>query len=89
MGFNEFYPKEENLGHNCEFWAIGGAVISCCFPKLSMNGRTSCRGRIDEECLYLKDGRPPASLTQERITELKLRVPGSDYKDHIPPVDAA
>gem|GEM_PF-1994243 len=80
-----FYPTEENLGQNCQFWAIGSATVGCCFPKAEMQGRTSCEGMIDDVCLFLKNGRRPASLSEEQIIELKTRVPDLDSKLYIPP----
>jgi hypothetical protein len=79
-------PSEENLGRECKFWALGGLAV-CYYPKAEMHGRTSCEGIIDDVCLFLKDGRKPASLSEEQITELATRAPSLDTKAYIPPGD--
>jgi hypothetical protein len=78
-----FYPEKENLGRNCLFWTIKDG---CTFPKIEMGGRRSCEGIIDDVCLFLKNIRPPKSLTAEQLMELKLRIPGLSPLD-IPPGD--
>lgn len=78
-----FYPSEENIGKNCLFWKIRKG---CAFPKKQIKGRRSCEGIIDDVCLFIKDGRPPKSLTPEQLLELKLRIPGISPLD-IPPGD--
>lgn len=82
---DRFYPSEENLGKNCVFWNLFGRFAGCNFPKAQMQGRTSCEGLIDDVCLFLKNGRPPSSLTEEQIKELKVRMPSFDEKTYIPP----
>ena len=77
-----FYPIEENLGKNCLFWST---EKGCAFPKTEMEGRKSCEGIIDDVCLFLKDGRPPLSLTAKQRMELRTRVPDSPLD--IPPGD--
>lgn len=81
----KFYPNEENLGRECMFWNLSGFLRGCNFPRVEMQGRTSCEGTIDDVCLYLKDRIPPKSLTREQIIELKTRVPSFDQKPYIPP----
>ena len=76
-----FYPKEENLGENCQFWT---ASEGCGFPKAQLIGRRSCEGVIDDVCLYVKDGREPLSLTQDQRREIKLRMPDFD-QNILPP----
>lgn len=83
MGEREnFYPTEENLGKSCLFWS---KELGCTLPKIEMEGRRSCEGIIDDICLYLKGRRPPKSLTDEQLMELKLRIP--DTPLDIPPGD--
>lgn len=81
----KFYPQETNLGKSCSFWHLKGRFAGCNFPKLQMEGRTSCEGIIDDVCLFLKDGRKPASLTEEQIIELRTRIPKFGQKPYIPP----
>ena len=77
----KFYPSEENLGKNCQFWNLFGRFHGCNFPKAEMEGRTSCEGLIDDICLYLKDGR----VTQNVPVEvLKLEPPKLGQKPNIP-----
>lgn len=83
----KFYPSEVNLGKSCQFWNLHGRFFGCNFPKAELEGRTSCEGIIDDICLYLKDGRPPRSLTEEQIQQLKLKMPSFDEKTYIPPGD--
>jgi len=78
-----FYPEEANLGKNCLFWNI---EEGCTFPKKEMEGRRSCDGIIDDVCLYLKNRRPPKSLTPEQLLELRTRIPNSPLD--IPPGDS-
>jgi len=81
----KFYPNEGNLGKECLFWDMHGRFFGCNFPKVEMERRTSCEGIIDDVCLYLKDKRPPKSLTEVQIRELKTRMPSFDEKTYIPP----
>jgi hypothetical protein len=80
------YPEEENLGKGCAFWKVVPGVKGCCYPRpeMSQKPRTSCDGEIDEACLFLKDRRPPTTLTLEQAEELKIRVPDFDYESYIP-----
>lgn len=84
MANPNFYPTEENLGRNCEFW---DAEVGCYYPKAEMDSRRSCEGIIDDVCLFLKDGRRPSSLTEEQILEIKTRAPDLDDKSYLPPGD--
>lgn len=70
-----FYPKEENLGKNCLYWSLGGYLMRCCYPKAELEGRQSCEGLIDDVCLYVKDGRPAPSLSDQQIREIQARMP--------------
>jgi hypothetical protein len=81
---SDFYPTEENLGRNCKYWAVLGA-IGCDYPKAELQGRLSCDGIIDDVCLFVKDGRKPSSLTDEQLIEIKTRVPGIDQRFTLPP----
>lgn len=85
-----FYPTEANLGKNCRFWDLSGRFAGCNFPKVDMEGRTSCEGAIDEVCLYLKDGRLPKDhkIKVEDLKSLKLQPPNLGQKPHIPPDSA-
>ena len=87
------YPTEENLGKDCLFWEgvdtepekhMGMLAVGCFFPKAEMEGRLSCEGMIDDVCLFLKDGRPPKSLTQDQRDEIHGRMPFSDNRE-LPP----
>lgn len=89
------YPSERNLGRNCKFWRgiavdqseqLGVLAVGCHFPKAEMEGRLSCEGIIDDVCLYLKNGRPPKSLSTEQIDEIRLRIPHGNNRD-LPPGD--
>lgn len=83
-----FYPSEENLGRECRFWnSPQRRSFGCNFPKMQMEGRTSCEGIVDDVCLFLKNGRKPASLSEEQIRELKTRAPQFNDKQYIPPGD--
>lgn len=77
------YPLETTLGEECMYWRLEDSV-GCHFPKAQMVGRVSCEGIIDDVCLYLKDGRQPASLSPQQLVELKTRIPGTQNRD-IPP----
>lgn len=79
-----FYPKEENLGENCQYWALGRITSGCCFPKIELSGRQSCEGMIDDVCLFIKDARKPNSLTNEQVSEIKTRIPGT-INNNLPP----
>lgn len=79
------YPSEENLGENCMFWAMGDALAGCGFPKAELIGRLSCEGIIDDICLFIKDGRPPASMSREQQLEIKTRAPDLYDKSYLPP----
>jgi len=95
MVHERFYPSEENLGNECEFWQgfensaqnrLAHIGMGCIFPKYEMEGRTSCEGIIDDVCLYLKDRRMPKSLTEEQLDELRFRIPDGMNRD-LPPGD--
>ena len=77
-----FYPKEENLGKNCQYWT---QEFGCIFPKKEMEGRRSCEGIVDDVCLFLKNGRTPKSLTPDQMLEFRTRIPNSPLD--IPPGD--
>ena len=79
----KFYPSETNLGKNCKFWDFAVSFSGCNFPRVQMEGRTSCEGVIDEVCLYLKDGRRPAEASFD-IDALKLQPPKPGQKPEIP-----
>lgn len=76
-----FYPTEENLGENCQFWDFHGRFTGCNFPKAEMEGRTSCEGIIDNVCLFLKNGRDPKNI---EVEGLKLEPPKPGQKPHVP-----
>jgi len=78
-----FYPKEENLGRNCQYWGTLN-IVGCDFPKMELRGRTSCEGIVDDVCLYVKDGREPISLNDAQQMEIKTRMP-SLTKNNLPP----
>lgn len=80
----KYYPKEVNLGLDCQYWCLGGLATGCCFPKAELEGRRSCEGTIDDVCLLIKDGRQPGSLTELQTIEIKTRVPNSSL---LPPGD--
>jgi hypothetical protein len=95
MTSEKFYPTEKNLGKDCRFWqgvekrpedVLARLAIGCHFPKAEMEGRLSCEGVIDDVCLYLKNGRYPKSLSEEQITEMRHRIPGTGNQD-LPPGD--
>ena len=73
MPIERYHPSEENLGHPCSFWAIGGMVMACSFPRKELYDRRACKGTVDEVCLFLKDGRQPENLTPENKTEIRKR----------------
>jgi hypothetical protein len=75
-------PNLKNLGKDCLFWQNG-----CQYPKIQMQGRTSCEGIVDDVCLYLLTGRHPKSLTETQIKQLKLSPPSLGNKAYIPPGD--
>jgi hypothetical protein len=71
-----FYPTEESLGKNCFFWQqLGELGLGCTFPKAELQGRTSCEGIVDDVCLWVKDGRPPKSITREQWQRIKASPP--------------
>jgi len=83
-----FYPAAENLDKDCQFWDLKGRFSGCNFPKIDMEGRTSCEGVIDNFCLYLKDGRIPSDPDERfdaEIKKLKIRPPKFGQKPEIPP----
>jgi hypothetical protein len=91
----KYYPSEENLGKDCQFWQgyegadsqrLARVAIGCFFPKREMEGRVSCEGCIDDVCLFLKNGRRPQSLTRDQVDEIRTRIPSGDNKD-LPPGD--
>jgi hypothetical protein len=86
MTTEKFYPAEENLGRNCKFWNVLGNM-ACGFPKFELENRRSCAGMIDDVCLYIKNGRPPTSLTHEQQVEVKTHIPSFDDKSYLPPGD--
>ncbi len=76
------WPKEENLGRDCQFWDV---KQGCCYPKIELLGRRSCEGIIDSVCLFVKDGRPANDLSDEQIIEIKTRVPNFQSSSKLPP----
>lgn len=95
MVHERFYPTDENLGKDCQFWQgfedsaqkrLADIATGCIFPKYEMEGRTSCEGIVDDVCLYLKDRRMPNSLTEEQLDELRFRIPDGINRD-LPPGD--
>ena len=83
MSKEKFYPTEDNLGKDCEFWSPDPQNLRCIFPKVNMEGRTSCEGIIDDMCLYLKDGRRSPNISEDQIRELKLNPPSLGNKSYI------
>jgi hypothetical protein len=73
----KFDPKEENLGRNCKWWALGGLATGCCFPKKELDGRRECEGIVDDVCLFIKDGREVLSLSQQLQLVIKTSIPGT------------
>lgn len=75
----KFYPKEENLGEDCEFWSLG-----CDYPKVEMQGRMSCEGVIDSVCIFLKEGRRVEGfdLSDAQVLKLKITPPGFGSPDY-------
>lgn len=74
MAKERLYPSEDSLGKPCEYWST--ELQTCYYPKIIMFGRVSCRGIVDEPCLYLKDKRPitnPDCLSEEVKHELEMR----------------
>lgn len=92
MESGRYYPAEENLGKNCMFWqgivssghGAGRLAVGCFYPKMELEGRTSCEGMIDDVCLFIKSGRKPSSLTDAQINEIRFRVPDFNKND-LPP----
>lgn len=72
-----YYPSERNLGRACSFWNLGGAALQCCFPKMELEGRTTCGGIIDDVCLKIKDGRPAGNTTELLLAGIKTQLPNS------------
>lgn len=68
---DRYYPLPENVGENCAFWRNN----QCTFPKVELQGRTSCEGVIDPPCIYVKDGivLPQLTLTEEQMRDLKTK----------------
>lgn len=89
-----FYPTEDNLGQDCEFWhgigtgkhRLGGLALGCGYPKKEMTGRLSCEGIVDDVCLYLRIGRHPESLSAEQLEAIRHREPDDENRT-IPPGD--
>lgn len=75
--YEKVSPKEQNLGKNCIYWDLGGVATNCCFPKFELEGRTTCRGIIDDVCLYVKDGRTPGEFSQMLLNGIKTSIPNS------------
>ncbi len=82
--FEKNYPDEPNLGKDCQFWKLGGIATNCCFPKFELQGRTTCRGVIDNVCLQIKDGRQADDFTEMLLKGTKTAVPNSSL---LPPGD--
>ncbi len=70
----KYYPKEANLGQGCSFWNLGNFAAECCYPKYELQGRTTCRGIIDDVCLYVKDGRQPQVEAHPRVARAPTRL---------------
>lgn len=83
-----FYPTADNLGTNCSYWQLGGLATACCFPKAELEGRRSCEGIIDDVCLFIKDGRETASLSEAQRLEIRTTIPNVDSGKNLPPGDA-
>lgn len=79
-----FYPQPKNLGKNCSFWNVSG-VLACSFPKLELQGRTSCEGIVDDVCLFVKDGRVVTSMTPGQQQVIRTQVPTVDSPRNLPP----
>lgn len=83
----KFYPNEQNLGRNCNFWDLSGRYAGCNYPKVGLEGRTSCEGTIDDVCLFIKDGRKPPSLSEEQLRDIRFRPPRLGENPELPPGD--
>lgn len=70
----KFYPKEVNLGKDCQYWNLGGSFC-CCYPNANLEGRRSCEGIIDDVCLWILGGRKPSSLSEEQIIYIQTHRP--------------
>lgn len=67
----KYHPSEANIGEHCLYWKLGGIATNCCYPKLELNGRSTCNGVIDDVCLYMKDGRVPGDFSQLLLMGIK------------------
>jgi hypothetical protein len=79
---NTFYPTEENLGHNCQYWDW---EEGCLYPKAELTGRRSCEGMIDDVCLFVLEGLQATSLSEAQVDEIINRAPNLLDKSYLPP----
>lgn len=80
-----FYPKQENLGRECEYW---GADCQCHYPKTELEGRRSCEGIIDTICVGIIRSKRPENMTQEMWNKIRQRIPDpTGDRSYIPPGD--
>ena len=82
----KYYPTEENLGKDCQYWNLGGIATNCCFPKFGLEDRTTCGGSIDDVCLRIKDGRQASDFTEMLLKGTNVGIPDSSL---LPPGDIA
>ncbi len=83
----KYYPSEKNLGQPCMFWNFKeGRYVGCNYPKLEMEGRTSCEGIIDPVCIYLLDRKILPGLPAQ-LLEDKSKLPKIGQKPEIPSSD--
>lgn len=82
----KFYPIVEHLGKECSFWGLDQGEPACGYPKSELEGRTTCRGIVDDVCLYIIDGRPPSELSDMLLKGIRTRQPDSSL---LPPGDVS
>lgn len=75
MNREKFYPRDENLGKECQFWRLQPEYLGCNFPNDKLRGRTGCEGIIDDTCLFMKNGRRSPTISEEEVIELKCTPP--------------
>ena len=80
----KFYPSPEHLGEECLFWDLDQGDPACDYPKLELQGRRTCCGRVDDVCQYIMNGKEPSELSNMLLKGIKTRQPDSSL---LPPGD--
>jgi hypothetical protein len=75
------YPSDKNIGFDCLYWSNNAG---CVYPKTELEGRRSCEGIIDNNCVYIIKGISIIAVSKE-VSVIKRNGPLHYSSADIPP----